>query len=257
MNWANFWNANLNNANLSNNKANGINLRSASLINTNLKNSYMMGAHLLGTELKGANIEGCRVYGISAWDVKYSESTNQTNLIITPGEDAIITVDNIEIAQFIYLLLNNQKIRDVIDNITSKAVLILGRFKDERLEVLKLIKEELRKRGFLPILFDFEKPISRDLTETIMLLANLSKFIIADITDQASIPQELEAIVPHISIPLRPIILETAREYALFGSLGKYPWVMDLYRYPDSEKLMEHFDDEILNPILTRLDEMD
>ena len=34
------------------------------------------------------------------------------------------TVDNIEVAQFIYLLLHNQKIRDVIDTITSKTVLI-------------------------------------------------------------------------------------------------------------------------------------
>jgi len=36
-----------------------------------------------------------------------------------------ITIDNIEVAQFIYLLLHNEKIRDVIDTITSKAVLIL------------------------------------------------------------------------------------------------------------------------------------
>ena len=35
-------------------------------------------------------------------------------------------------AQFVYLLLNNAKIRDVIDTVTAKAVLILGRFKGER-----------------------------------------------------------------------------------------------------------------------------
>jgi hypothetical protein len=29
-------------------------------------------------------------------------------------------------------MLNNEKIRDVIDTVTSKAVLILGRFTDER-----------------------------------------------------------------------------------------------------------------------------
>ena len=33
-------------------------------------------------------------------------------------------------------MLHNQKIRDVIDTITSKAVLILGRFTDERKAVL-------------------------------------------------------------------------------------------------------------------------
>ena len=33
-----------------------------------------------------------------------------------------------ELAQFIYLILNNEKIRDVINTLTSKSVLILGRF---------------------------------------------------------------------------------------------------------------------------------
>jgi hypothetical protein len=36
-------------------------------------------------------------------------------LVITDGDEPEITVDTIEVAQFIYLLLHNQKIRDVID----------------------------------------------------------------------------------------------------------------------------------------------
>ena len=60
-----------------------------------------------------------------------------------------------------------QKIRDVIDTITSKAVLILGRFTPERKAVLDALREELRKRDYLPILFDFEKPASKDLTGTV------------------------------------------------------------------------------------------
>jgi hypothetical protein len=39
-------------------------------------------------------------------------------------------------------MLNNQKVRDVIDTITSKAVLILGRFTDER-----KIPPRLQKKG--------------------------------------------------------------------------------------------------------------
>jgi len=35
------------------------------------------------------------------------------NLVITPEDEPEITVDNIEVAQFIYALLHNQKIRDV------------------------------------------------------------------------------------------------------------------------------------------------
>ena len=104
-------------------------------------------------------------------------------MVITRGDEPEITVDNIEVAQFIYLMLHNEKIRDVIDTITSKAVLILGRFTDERKAVLDALREELRKRDYLPILFDFEKPRSRDTDETITLLARMARFIIADISD--------------------------------------------------------------------------
>jgi hypothetical protein len=64
-------------------------------------------------------------------------------------------------------MLNNQKIREVIDTITSKAVLTLGRFTDERKAVLDAIREELRKRNYLPILFDFDLPARRNITETV------------------------------------------------------------------------------------------
>ena len=93
-------------------------------------------------------------------------------------------------------MLHNEKIRDVIDTITSKAVLILGRFTDERKVVLDALREELRKRDYLPILFDFNVPATRDITETVSLLARMARFIIADLTDPSSIPKELEAIVP-------------------------------------------------------------
>jgi len=83
------------------------------------------------------------------------------------GSSAAIQVDDLEVAQFIYLLLNNERIRHVIDTITSKVVLILGRFTDERKAVLEAIRDELRKRDYLPVLFDFQKPDNKDLTRTV------------------------------------------------------------------------------------------
>jgi hypothetical protein len=69
----------------------------------------------------------------------------QADLIITRKNQPEITVDNLEIAQFIYLLLNNERIRHVIDTITTKVVLILGRFTPERKAVLDALREELRR----------------------------------------------------------------------------------------------------------------
>lgn len=51
----------------------------------------------------------------------------------------------------------SHKIRNVIDTIASKAVLILGRFTTERKAVLDALRDELRKRDYLSILFDFDK----------------------------------------------------------------------------------------------------
>ena len=42
-------------------------------------------------------------------------------------------------------------------------MLILGRFTDERKAVLNALREELRKRNYLPILFDFEAPARQNL----------------------------------------------------------------------------------------------
>jgi hypothetical protein len=49
-------------------------------------------------------------------------SNTDQNLIITKGGQPEIAVDNLEIAQFVYLLLNNKKIREVIDTIGKKGV---------------------------------------------------------------------------------------------------------------------------------------
>jgi hypothetical protein len=160
-----------------------------------------------------------------------------------------ITVDNLEVAQFIYLLLHNEKIRQVIDTITSKAVLILGRFTPERKAVLDAIREELRRRNYLPILFDFEAPASRDLTETISTLAHMARFVIADITDAKSIPQELERIVPGLpSVPVQPLLHISAGEYGMFEHFTRYPWVLKTYRYGSLEEVVASLAEKVIAP---------
>jgi hypothetical protein len=139
-------------------------------------------------------------------------------LCVSPEGAPAVTVDNINLAQLIYLLLNNKNLRDVIDTITSKAVLILGRFTEERKNVLYAIRNVLREQhGLLPILFDFAPSTNRNLTETVQLLASMCRFVIADLTDASSIPQELSHIVPNFpSDPVQPIILASQREYGMF-----------------------------------------
>src|SRR6266566_1509282 len=171
------------------------NLCGANLTEANLSQANLNNAILVRTNLQSANLTACSIYGVSIWDIQL-EGVIQANLIITLPGAPTITVDDLEVAQFIYLLLNNKKIRDVIDTITSKVVLILGRFTLERKTILDALREELRKYNYLPIVFDFDKPASRDLTETVITLAHLSRFIIVDLTDPSSAPHEVATVIP-------------------------------------------------------------
>ncbi len=169
--------------------------------------------------------------------------------MITPEDEPAITVDNIEVAQFVYLLLHNQKIRDVIDTITSKAVLILGRFTDERKAVLDALREELRNRNRLPILFDFAIPASRDVTETLKTLASLARFVIADVTDATEVRVELHNIVPDFtSLPIQLILLRGDPEFVSLSHLTKFPWVLPVFEYDDQEHLLASLDKSVISP---------
>jgi hypothetical protein len=247
---ANLSGARLSGAHLSGAKLVRAFLGDASLRGTNLCGAVLEGAALVDVDLTGADLTGCRVYGVSAWSLKL-ERTKQQNLVITPTfrDEPEITVDDIEVAQFIYLMLNNQKVRDVIDTITSKAVLILGRFTDERKAVLHALREELRKRNYLPILFDFSVPATRDITETVSLLARMARFVVADITDAKSTPQELAVIVPDLpSVPVQPLLLEGSGEYGMFEHFRRYPWVLETYTYPSSERLIADLAEHVIGP---------
>jgi hypothetical protein len=233
--------ANLSDAELRRADLSGANLSGAILSGTILSGANLSGVNLSNADITNADLTGCLIYGVSAWGLTLSDETKQRNLIITKEDEPQITVDNIEVAQFVYLLLNNQKIRDVIDTITSKTVLILGRFTTERKAILDALRDELRKHAYLPILFDFEGPESRDITETVSLLARMARFIIADLTDPSSIPKELEAIVPSLAVPVQPLLEGLARPYAMFKDYWKYDWVLPPHRY------------EGLNPLLSTL----
>jgi uncharacterized protein YjbI with pentapeptide repeats len=227
----------------------GANLFTADLSGANLFGANLEAATLLETDLTGADLTGCRIHGVSAWRLKLDARTKQKDLVITRWNEPAITVDNIEVAQFIYLLLHNEKVRDVIDTVTSKVVLILGRFTPQRKAVLDAIREELRGRNYLPILFDFDKPASRDITETVSLLARMARFVIADITDAKSVPQELMVIVPHLpSVPVQPLLLRDSGEYGMFEHYKRYPWLLPIYRYEIQDQLITVLGEQVIEP---------
>jgi hypothetical protein len=107
----------------------------------------------------------------------------------------------------------------------------------------------LRKRDYLPILFDFEKPRSRGTDETITLLARMARFIVADISDAKSVLQELRAIVPDLpSVPVQTIILGTQDEPGMFDFYRNRPSFLSVHRYASQEQLIADLGEKVIRP---------
>lgn len=231
-------------------------LSRADLNGATLAGASLTGVQLIETDLTNADLTGCHIYGVSAWNLTL-EGATQTDLIITRDNEPVITVDNLEVAQFIYLLLNNKKIRDVIDTIGKKGVLILGRF-TERKDILESLRDALRQRDYVPIVFDFERPTDRDFTETVMTLAGMSLFIIAEITQPKSVQLELQAAVPNYMIPFVPIIQEGEKPFAMFVDLWKKyrDWVFAPLEYDSIANLVKGFDKGVIEPAKRRREEL-
>jgi len=244
-------------------------LSSVSITDSNLTSAYIHGANLNGTKFQNSDlfqanlqecilvethfehvdIRECLIYGISAWNLSL-KNTKQSNLIITHPDEATITVDNIEVAQFVHLLLKNEKLRSVIDTITSKVVLILGRFTKPRKAILDAIRNELRHHDYLPVLFDFDKPASRDIDETVGTLARMARFVIADITNPRSIPQELVSIVEQLpSLPVKPLLQLGSQPWGMYEHIKRYPWVLEIYKYRNLKSLLGSIGERVIAPV--------
>lgn len=267
LNLANLYGADLSRANLSGAHLRMAKLHEANLNGTNLHEADLSLANLSGAKLhevdlsaatclrttfSGATLTGCNVYGISAWDLNL-DGAKQKDLRINPfGQGTNITVDNMEVAQFLYLLLSNQKVRDVLDTIASKVVLILGRFSDERKPVLDALREALRSHlnGYIPVLFDFDPQQDKPVFETVKTLANLARFVIADLTDPRMVRSELTYITANVpTVPVQSIMQSDANLPPEYGTWELYKSFLPVYRYVDLPQLLASLTEAVITPV--------
>jgi uncharacterized protein YjbI with pentapeptide repeats len=138
--------ADLRRANLSHANLTWVDLAGAHANWADLTGARLIGALLIDTSFVGATLDGCQVFGASVWNVRL-DGARQENLCITDRSqnEPAITVNDLQVAQFIYLLLHNQEIGAVLDTIASKVVLIIGRFSDARNPALDALRVALRK----------------------------------------------------------------------------------------------------------------
>jgi hypothetical protein len=252
---ANFHQAILAGADLSEAHLEGANFCRTDLYKTVLRNAWLTGANLQGvqmamTDLTGADLTDCKVYGMSAWDLELT-GAKQENLIVKYrpllGNEEEVVVAGLDLAAFMYLTLNNKNIARVVDAASRQWVLILGRFSEGK-DVLEEVKRKLKDQGYIPIIFDFDRPEQRDLTETIILLAGMSAFVIAEISDPRSVALELQAIASNYGVPIFPIMKRDAKVFGMFPGLRKFTWVSSPLRYDSVHELIKQLPEKVIAP---------
>ena len=133
----------------------------------------------------------------------------------------------------------------------------MGRFTEGRIAILERLRQKLRGLGYVPMVFNFDRPESKDFTETVRLLANLSHFVIVDVTNPRSTPLELQAAVPDYMIPFVPILEKGQDSFAMFVDLQrKYDWVLDQIVYSSVDRLIEVTEDKIVRPAEAKFNEL-
>lgn len=252
--WADVLFSDLSGADLRGANLYGVDARNTKLIDAKLQGANLHGTVLLDSDLSGANLTGCAVYGVSAWNVRLDRAT-QRDLVITRPEEVRITVDDLQVAQFVYLLLNHANLRSVLNSVAERGVLILGRFGGGGLEVLRTIAEALRGHGYLPMIFDFERPSAKNYTETIKTLAGLSRFVIVDLSGP-SVPQELSATVPFFKIPFVPIMERGRNPYSMFRDILEFDWVLGppIVEFTTTDELIEVLPSRVIHPAEKRFE---
>lgn len=250
---ARMFGADLEKADLSHAKLPGADLTSARLIGTDCTGADLSGANLqfsvlVNTNFSTSNLDKAMVFGIAAWGLDL-EGASQNDLVVNADGESAITVDNVALAQLIHIIIKNSNMRYVIEEVTSKMVLILGRFSEERKQILDAIRDRLRQHGYVPILFDFDKPTSKGLIETILTISSMSRFVIADVSDPRSVPHELAVIVPpQPSLPVQPIKIRGEKVYATLPDLYEYPWFLPLFEYDGLSHLMASMETHVIGP---------
>ena len=184
----------------------GASFDGASFVDCNLDR-----VNLVGASFQVKEITETVVYGIAAWDLKTDPNMRQSKLVVErtygfysemiAAGTVPLTVDDIELAQFVYYLTNHRKMRDTLNVLNERGVLLLGRFKGGGLERLHALREWFAGRQYMAMIFDFARPDNLDLVETVVTMAGLSRFVVADLSGPR-VPEEVRAIVAAVRKPL-------------------------------------------------------
>ena len=251
---ASFFKADLTEADLAETDLTGANLQQAVLERTNLRGANLANANLcfatlLTTNLENAVLDNCAVYGTSFWDVAAADSS-QRDLDIMPAQQPVLSVDSLQTAQLVGMLLHHEKARYEVFSITLNTVLVIGRFPPERQPVLTAIKEALRRGRLLaprprlpPARLGRQERDRQDARPDVPVRRRRPDRGPAHLRDPRR-RRPLPAVHPH---PAHRPGGRRGRGPA-DSHYGKYRWVLPLWRFRDPSDLAARIGREVVDP---------
>ncbi|MFT5524589.1 MAG: hypothetical protein ACI9G1_003403 [Pirellulaceae bacterium] len=234
-------------------------LERANLQDATLCNADLRSATLVRTNLDGADLTGAHVYGVGVWNASMRNATQQEMRISRTIAEPPLFVDSLNAAQLISLMVDNEDIRGLLNSLSSRIVLILGRFTEQRKQILDLIRDTIGVLGYAGVLFDFERPEKRSFIEVIKTLASISRFVIVDLTDPKVVHQEMDVILREFpSVPVRPILKhDHPVPVSLLDHAQRRALVLPIFRYRDSQHLLAEMEGQVIAPAEKRAKELE
>jgi hypothetical protein len=99
-------------------------------------------------------------------------------------------------------------------------------------------------------MFDFPPLANQTTLETIKTLANMCRFVVADLTDARSVLMELGVIVPALpSVAVRLLIKKSEHEYGMLDFIRKFSSVVeDTFEYENEQEVIASIRENIILP---------
>jgi hypothetical protein len=118
------------------------------------------------------------------------------------------------------------------------------------------VRGALRERGYVLVLFDFTGPASKDIAETVTVLARMARFIVADLTDSGSIPYERAKIFPNAQVPVQPLLLAGTTTFAMASDHWLAREMLPVVHYSTPEALLATLPERVIAPAEAKVAEI-
>jgi hypothetical protein len=236
---ANFMRSVLTEADLSHTDLSGADFRMTRLERVNLEFAILNNCNL-----SNASLENCLVYGIKG-SVLETGGLQTKNLVVTNHADPTVVVDSLAAVTAIFARWQSGEAGQVVPE--RRLVMILGNFQNERRKLLNTLRRELMLRGLIPVVFHFDKPLSRTFLDVTRQIATLTQSVIVDFTPPHLMDTDFQAALPYFKLPIQLIAMDSAATRGI-EALQQYPWILEPYFYPDLAGAMRAAGAKIIDP---------